>query len=906
MVGDFNYNPLRRGTETEVDREVRMFVEEMRLQDVSYSGAPGPSHYPAPGGSTPSQKDAVYADPRWVKGVTAGYMVRPDEMQDRKGHCLMMVTVDVKVGEPGDDEEDEQGPDEEGVSLLPRVKWPEEGDERWQQWGQQVHVQMRKGSHVHQAMRGAARVCGFNKQEGKSQAQPKLQRLVATLRKRQYEEVKARAQAEGAEWQTEVTQAKKRVRAARRAVEEEYERIYQKVVAEHERYMVGAVPYKSLRYIRELAEAGKPQEIQAVRLRHGRVTGNKREVLEEVAQSFSRQHNQEQQELSGITRRMMGALPRVFTADQSEDIYRSRVTLGEIKEAVQALKRKKSPGVDQLVAEAYQHLEAPELDSLAGRVTEVLRTDEPRAEWGGKVQPLYKKGDHLRPGNWRPICHAVREAKLVWMVIPGRIQRRLYAARIIPDNMWGSVPGRSTQEASFLYNMYLDDEDLEAFMASVDLKGAFPNTPHRLIEEVWRQLGLQYGDLVEKYLRSRRNTVDTGKGCTEWVTPGRGVPQGGAEGPFLYLLAMLPLMSWIAREYLQLPRAPQTSPAQAYVDDAVPMARDEKAQQVVQKLMQRYRRKNHLVWSTEKSTVLRRGGEEGVALDVGDRVAWLERAEEAVVLGCVQAMEAGGFRLPDKLLRRFRVMLVVLQHHPPSVQTMLYYLRAVLNVVIGYQGMHLRYCREQLEEVEGEVQRLIRGYEGIPTEVPWCVMRSPTAYYGEGKPTAGEAYRAHTARTLSRMCHNQEEMVRRVCYQAVPEVQKEENMCLRYVWHRRRRSAARKKERMWRVLQAVLPGEEHMLATNRTCGRQRPVLVLDTDFGGAAYGTVQSFRKEGVSMEVLHVRRKDMKEYKKAGLHHAEFYRDARMVEWCVQKWIVRRARGQEDRARWGRRMRKM
>ena len=51
------------------------------------------------------------------------------------------------------------------------------------------------------------------------------------------------------------------------------------------------------------------------------------------------------------------------------------------------------------------------------------------------------------------------------------------------------------------------------------------------------------------------------------------MPQGGVEGPFLYLLAMLPLMSWMAREYPQLARAPHTSPAQAYVDDAVPMKR---------------------------------------------------------------------------------------------------------------------------------------------------------------------------------------------------------------------------------------------------------------------------------------------------------------------------------------------
>ena len=487
------------------------------------------------------------------------------------------------------------------------------------------------------------------------------------------------------------------------------------------------------------------------------------------------------------------------------------------------------------------------------------------------------------------MCCAVTEAKLVWMVIFGRIQRQLYAARDIPDNMWGSVPGRSTQEASFLYDMYLDDQDLEALMASVDVKRAFPG-PCTLIEEVWQQLGLPYGDFVGKYLRSRRYTVATGKGCTEWVTPGSGVPQGGEEGPFLYMLAMLPLMCWIAQEYPQLARTPHTSPAQAYVDDAVSVARDQKAQQVVQDLMQRYGRDNHLVWSTEKSAVLRRCGEGGMALDVGDRVAWLERAEKAVLLGHVQAMDARGVRLPDKLLRGFRAMLVVPRHHPPSVQTTLYYLRVVLNAAIGYQGMHLPYWRRQLEGVEGEVRRLIRGYEGIPTEVPWCVSRSPMAYYGEGMPTAGEAYRAHTARTLSRMCHNQEVVVRRVCYHAITEVQTEKNMCRRYVWQRRRQLPAEKKEHMWRVLKAVLPGEEHMLATNRTCGRRGPILVPDADFGQAAHGTVRWVRKERVSMEVLHVRRKDIKEYKKAGLHHAEFYRDSRIVEWGVYKWMMRRA----------------
>ena len=121
----------------------------------------------------------------------------------------------------------------------------------------------------------------------------------------------------------------------------------------------------------------------------------------------------------------------------------------------------------------------------------------------------------------------------------------------------------------------------------------------------------------------------------------------------------------------------------------------------------------------------------------------------------------------------------------PSVQTTLYYLRGVLNAVIGYQGMRLSYWRRQLEEMEREAQRLVREYEGIPTELPSCMLRSPMVYYGDGMPTAGKSYRANTARAPKRMCHNQAEVVRQVCYHAVAEVQREENMCSGFVGYRK-------------------------------------------------------------------------------------------------------------------------
>ena len=112
-----------------------------------------------------------------------------------------------------------------------------------------------------------------------------------------------------------------------------------------------------------------------------------------MAKSFREQHDEGQQGLSETTRRMVRLLPRVFTEEQSEAIHRCRVELGERTGAVRALKKKKSQGVDQLVAEAYWNLGLPQLDGLAGRVTEAFGTGELPVKWGGQgAAPVQERG----------------------------------------------------------------------------------------------------------------------------------------------------------------------------------------------------------------------------------------------------------------------------------------------------------------------------------------------------------------------------------------------------------------------------------------------------------------------------------------------------------------------------------
>ena len=61
-------------------------------------------------------------------------------------------------------------------------------------------------------------------------------------------------------------------------------------------------------------------------------------------------------------------------------------------------------------------------------------------------------------------------------------------------------------------------------IASLDVKGAFPNTPWLLLEAVWKRLGLPFYNFTSSYIPTRKYTVRTGAGLTPFLEPGSGVP----------------------------------------------------------------------------------------------------------------------------------------------------------------------------------------------------------------------------------------------------------------------------------------------------------------------------------------------------------------------------------------------
>ena len=545
IIGDLNATPTdddRTGPPTATDIAVRDAMHQLGLNDLTAELTGTPSHYPYQAGTHPSRIDTCYEDPTTVHVHEAAYGDLPPT---GTGHRPLYIDLIIPNLPPPA----ATLPDD---TLLPTLQFPPEDDHgAWHRYNRALQAILRRpdAPKLTNAMRRAAQACGMERDTSHAGPPPDLtlQQLVHDIWTTE-EELATLLRPSTPEARDRDAHLRALLTTRRHQLQEWHAHRIAAAARERKRYRRNETPYKSLRYISRIREDTGRHTIRAVRPPKG---GSPMTPTPSSRQSWtpSRHNTDALPELDPHTGSTLREhVPRVFNREQGRAIEHDPFSISELQCALDRPKNGVVPGVDGLPAEAYQRLTLPVKHRLAARLWDIVTGATPiPPEWANLVHPLYKKGDWAQPGNWGPIVCATTEVKLVWTLILGRIAPAVFAH--VPASMWGAMAGRYPHEAIFLQDTALDMNPYEMIVASLDVQGAFPQAPHRLFTEVWDAMGLPFLSFISGYIETRLYAVITAAGLTPWTGTDSGVPQGGAEGPFLYLLLTLPLASELARVY---------------------------------------------------------------------------------------------------------------------------------------------------------------------------------------------------------------------------------------------------------------------------------------------------------------------------------------------------------------------
>ena len=526
------------------------------------------------------------------------------------------------------------------------------------------------------------------------------------------------------------------------------------------------------------------------------------------------------------------------------------------------------------------------LHILAHRLRDIVTGQTPLPpDWANVVRPLYKKGDWANPDNWRPIVCAVTEVKIFWTVLLRRLRPHLDPN--IPTSLCRAIPGRSPHEAIVLQDTIADMDPVDLIIASLDVKGAFSNTPWLLLEAVWKRLGLPFYNFASGYIRTRKYTLRTGAGLAPFLEPGTGVPKGGAEGPFLYLLMTLPLALTMEQDYPAYTPYPLLSHLVGFADDTnltvahtphKPHTPDpeltvtQQANDLLDVTISYFSRNNLIVHPT-KSVAMIKGS--ATLPTLGPQGPSMQVVMTTTHLGVNQAANPEDAIHPPKLQSH-------LAHLPkcaspttkalsPSHQSLAYYLTGVLNASIGFQAIHLTHPTTALQPATRAITKAWAAHGGWPTSIPTRAIRSAWSHYGDAiGDEVKAAYTRHTALLHHRMTHNHSPEVREVATIRLQAAQRARNTCPRWILQKRG-MPTNMNTRLWNHLQLPLPSPHHAILTNHTCPEEGPLAVLCGDLHHHPKGTINTIDLVGASITVVYVTLPKMRVLHHSGAHHTPF-----------------------------------
>lgn len=168
--------------------------------------------------------------------------------------------------------------------------------------------------------------------------------------------------------------------------------------------------------------------------------------------------------------------------DNSQNSLNAPFTNDEIRKCIHNLKSNKSPGIDGVINE-YIKCTIDKMTNIYSKLFNIiLDTGLVPTNWlQGIIIPIYKKGDHNDPNNYRPITLLSCVGKLFTSVLNNRLNMFLTENNIMNENQAGFRKDYSTIDHIFTLNSLIEilrHHKKKIFCAFIDFSKAF--------DSVWR------------------------------------------------------------------------------------------------------------------------------------------------------------------------------------------------------------------------------------------------------------------------------------------------------------------------------------------------------------------------------------------------------------------------------------
>lgn len=286
--------------------------------------------------------------------------------------------------------------------------------------------------------------------------------------------------------------------------------------------------HRLFKNVRELE--GKPRKrMSVVRDTNGRILTNNDDVLKRWKEHFEGHLNTQ--------------FPHVETA--LEDIQENQVennneyiTREEVVNAINKMKIRKSPGIDNITAEMLKTGGEPMVEMLLRIFNRVWEEERVPSDWAKMlVTPIHKKGNKLDPANYRAISLLSIPGKVFWSILLERIKPQM--ERFMSRSQFGFRPGRGTIDAIFIMRQLMEkarEHNVPLHYNFVDFKAAF-DTVWR--EALWKMLGEvaiepRIINIIKECYEETLCAIMVDGNMTEWFEVGVGVRQGCCLSPSLF------------------------------------------------------------------------------------------------------------------------------------------------------------------------------------------------------------------------------------------------------------------------------------------------------------------------------------------------------------------------------------